>query len=76
MAASDRDKQYFERIGALKEASHSRAAKAHQSLSLDERLSRSWALYLVHRTTAELARRDDDPSPFYDRARRLGLYRG
>jgi hypothetical protein len=76
MAASDRDKRYFARIGALKEASHARAASAHQALSLDERLSRSWALYLAHRAAADLARRDDDPSPFYDRARRLGLYRG
>jgi hypothetical protein len=76
MAVSNRDRQYFARIGALKEASHASAAKAHQLLSLDERLSRSWALYLAHRTTADLARRDDDPSPFYDRARRLGLYCG
>jgi len=41
-----------------------------------ERLSRSWALYVAHRTTADFARRDDDPSPFYDRARKLGLYHG
>jgi hypothetical protein len=76
MAVSDRDKQYFARIGAAKEASHARAQQAHQSLSLDERLAASWALYLAHRAAADLSRRDDDPSPFYDRARRLGLYSG
>lgn len=75
MAVSDRDKQYFARIGLLKDESHATAARAHQLLSLDERLSASWALYLAHRAMADLTRRDDDPSPFYDRARKLGLYR-
>lgn len=76
MVASDRDKAYFERIGAIKDALHQETTQRHRSLPLSERLTRSWALYLTHRSQKGLAQRDDDPSPFYDRARRLGLYKG
>ncbi len=76
MAVPERDRQYFKRIGAFKEASHARAAEEHQARSLDERLARSWALYLSHRGSVDASRREDDPSPFFERARRLGLYRG
>lgn len=52
-----------------------RAAARHLALSLSERLERSWQLYLEGRSAAALDRRDDDPSPFYEKARALGLYR-
>jgi len=74
MAVSDRDRAYFARIGAAKAESHSRATEEHLALSLDERLSRSWELYLRMRHSVDLTLRHDDPSPFYARARALGLY--
>lgn len=72
---SDRDREYMRRIGAYKEASHLEASEQHLALSIGERLARSWALYLAFRSSASTDRRDDDPSQFYERARRLGLYR-
>ena len=74
MTASEREREHMRRIGELKEASHREAQERHLALSIDERLERSWALYLAGRDDASLDRRDDDPSPFYERARALGLY--
>jgi hypothetical protein len=73
MSISDREREYMRRIGAAKAASHADATARHRALPLDERLRRSWELYLRGRATAHI--RDDDPTPFYERARRLGLYR-
>lgn len=70
---SDHDRAYLARLGALKDASHREAAERHRSLSVAERLDRSWALYLAGRETARMDLRHDDPSPFYARARALGL---
>ena len=72
VAVSGRDREHFRRLGAIKAASHAEAQAAHLALPLAERLRRSWARYLAHR--AAFAGRQDDPSPFYDRARELGLY--
>jgi hypothetical protein len=74
MTVSERDQDYMSRIGAAKAASHAEALAAHRALALTERLRRSWALYLACRSTIR-DDRDDDPSPFYERARALGLYR-
>ena len=63
----------MKRIGAYESQAHADAQAEHLALPLAERLARSWALYESHR--ASLRRRDDDPTPFYARARRLGLYR-
>jgi hypothetical protein len=74
VTVSDKDREYMRRIGVYKDLSHRAAQAEHLSLSLDERLRRSWRLYQRHR---HLVRRDDpedDPTPFYDRARKLGLY--
>jgi hypothetical protein len=75
MPVSDRDKQYFARVGAIKESVHAQAAADHLAFSLDERLARSWALYCANRDAVNFAAREDDPSAFYERARKLGLYR-
>ena len=75
MVVSDRDREYMRRIGEYKEASHREATERHLAASLEERLERSWQLYLAGRDEASLDRRDDDPTAFYDRARALGLYR-
>lgn len=73
MTVSDRDRAFFDRIGAYKAASHAEASRQHQSLPLAERMRRSWELFLAGRSSA--APRHSDPTPFYDRARALGLYR-
>jgi hypothetical protein len=63
------------RIGEIKASVHHEANELHSSLPLLERLRRSWQLYCLHRTRSESDRSDDDPSRFYERARRLGFYR-
>ena len=73
MAVSQREQEFIRRIGTYKGDSHAAAAAEHRALPLEERLQRSWQLYLSSRDYA--ANVDDDPSPFYDRARALGLYR-
>ena len=75
MAVSATDRECMRRIGAAKAESHAEAAARHRALPLRERLRRSWALYLAGRSALPHGERDDDPTPFYDRARALGLYR-
>lgn len=75
MGVSERDRDYMRRIGEAKGATHAEVAAAHRALPLAERLRRSWALYLAGRAIVRDDLRDDDPTPFYDRARALGLYR-
>jgi hypothetical protein len=75
MPASERDREQFRRIGAAKAESHAEALAAHLALPLHERLERSWELYLRFRDP-DAPPRDDDPTPFYERARARGLYRG
>lgn len=75
MPVDEREREHLRRIGEYKADSHRDAKARHLALSLSERLARSWQLYLEGRSTAALDRRDDDPSPFYDKARALGLYR-
>jgi hypothetical protein len=72
---SEADREYFRRIGRYKEESHAAAQAAHLALPPLERLRRSFAFSAQWRTRANLTARHDDPSPFYERARALGLYR-
>ncbi len=73
MAVSERDRDYMRRLGELKARAHADALAAHLALPLAERLAKSVAL--MNRFLSTTGPRHDDPSPFYDRARRLGLYR-
>jgi len=75
MAVPKRERDYFRRIARAKADSKAAAQEAHMRLSLDERLARSFELYLRYKDSVD-QERDDDPSPFYERARALGLYRG
>lgn len=72
MAISHEDAAYMQRIGEIKRQSHKDASREHLALSLEERLRRSWELSVASGATK--ATRDDDPTPFYDLARSLGLY--
>jgi hypothetical protein len=75
MTVSAHGREHMRRIGEAKAASHAEAAARHRALPVAERLRRSWALYLAGRSTIREDARDDDPAPFYDRARARGLYR-
>jgi hypothetical protein len=75
MGVSDREREYMRRVGELKQGSHDDALARHRALPIAERVRKSWALYLATRASARLEARSDDPSPFYARARALGLYR-
>ncbi len=74
MRVSDHDRAYMRRIGAYKAASHADAQARHLASTISQRLQRSWALYAANRHTLRRVVHDD-PTPFYDRARALGLYR-
>jgi hypothetical protein len=63
------------RIGHFKAESHAAELAAHLSKPLAARLQSSWDLFISRRDLASTAKRTDDPSAFYDRARALGLYR-
>jgi len=73
MSVSDRDRTFMSRVGGYKSESHAEEQARHLALPLDERLRRSSELYLAGREAGASSARDDDPSPFYDRARALGL---
>jgi hypothetical protein len=75
VSAGERERDHLRRIGAYKSESHREAEARHLAHTLSQRLERSWQLYLEGRSAAELDRRDDDPSPFYEKARNLGRYR-
>ena len=75
MAVSDKDREYMRRIGVYKALSHREAQAEHLAASLDERLRRSWRLYERYRHRVQRADPTDDPTPFYERARELGLYK-
>ncbi len=75
MTVSERDRDTMRRIGAAKLASHAEATARHRALPLGERLRRSLALSERGRAVAGKPAADDDPSPFYNRARARGLYR-
>ncbi len=73
VAVSDAEREHLRLIGELKARAHAEALAEHLALPLDARLARSVAL--MRRFLATTPPRADDPSPFYDRARRQGLYR-
>jgi hypothetical protein len=73
MGVSEHDRAFMARVEVYKAESHAEAQARHLALPLDERLQRSWELYLAGRSAAAIRERGDDPSPFYARARALGL---
>ena len=73
MGVSENDRAFMARVAGYKAESHAEAQARHLALPLAERLQRSWELYLAGRTAESIREREDDPSPFYERARALGL---
>jgi hypothetical protein len=70
---SEQERDYMQRLGEFQAQGHADALAAHLALPRSERLARSFALMRQFLTSARP--RNDDPTPFYERARRLGLYR-
>jgi hypothetical protein len=70
---SDEEREYMRRLGKFQEQGHADALAAHLALPPSQRLARSLAL--MRQFHASARPRNDDPTPFYERARRLGLYR-
>jgi hypothetical protein len=74
VTASEHDREYMRRIGVYKALSHREAQAEHLARPLAERFRRSLRLSRRYRRTPRAADLHDDPTPFYDRARELGLY--
>ncbi len=75
MTVSERDFDYMRRLGRFQEEGRKKRAAYHASLSLEERLARSLELSRAFLSRARVEARHDDPTPSYDRARKLGFYR-
>lgn len=76
MAVLKRDRAYMQRIGLCKAELHRLSATEHLSLSVPERLERTWQIYLSTVMNSRNDLRVDNPIAFYDRARTLGLSDG
>ena len=75
MAVSVADRDYMRRLGEFEASGDADKAQAHRARPLSERLALSASFCRRFRKAANLQARQDDPSPFYDRARQLGFYR-
>ena len=73
MAVSERERAFMARVAGYKAESHAETQARHLALPIGARLQRSWELYLAGRPAGVGRDRVDDPSPFYERARALGL---
>ncbi len=70
---SERDREYFRKIGRWKAESHAAALRAHLELPIAERLERSLAWTIAERPTWRWPITADSPAPMWERARKLGL---
>ena len=75
MSTSQKDREYMKRLGVYQAEGHAQRRSAHLALSVAERLRRSLALSATLRRSLSGTVPTDDPTPLYDRARDLGLYR-
>ena len=75
MTVSERDRDYFRRLGEWKAASHAEALREHLAKTPLERIEASIDLWRRFSNHPRSDLRIDDPTPFYDRARQLGFYK-
>jgi len=71
---TERDKDYMRRLAKFEEEGRREWMTFLESLSLDERVRRSFER--THRGKPYGRREPEDLQELYDRARKLGLYRG
>ena len=72
--ASERDKDYMRRLGEFEREGRMEWLRYLQSLTLDERLRRSFERTRLGRPY--LRKEPEDLAAIYARARRLGIYNG
>lgn len=72
---SDWDREYMKRLGRYKEESHRDAIAAHLERSPNDRLTVARRFCRDQRFWGGWKLREDDPAPFYEIAKRRGLYR-
>jgi hypothetical protein len=72
---SDADRDYMRRLGKYKAEANAEALRVHLSLPPVERLSYSLRMSREHFTAETLDHylAEDNPAPFYERARELGF---
>ena len=75
MTVSEKDRDYFRRLGEWKAANHAEALREHLAKPPIERIASSFELWRRWVDPTHAADRDDDPTPLFDRARELGCYR-
>lgn len=73
--ATEREKEHMRRIGQYVAEANEERLRLHLALPMRERLAASLALSQRFRSDAAIQEhlQHDDPSPLYDRARKLGL---
>lgn len=72
---TERDRDYMRRLGEWKAESHREQLASHLAKSGRQRLIAGLRL-MLEGPLFPRQQDDEGPSEFYDRARRLGLYRG
>ena len=72
MIVTERDRSYLDRLGHYEAEIRRERIAAHLTLPIEERLRRSLAMYRCFRESARQTE-PEDPTPLYERARRLGL---
>lgn len=75
MVVSAKEREHMQRLGAYQREGAADRQSEHERLPLGERIERSLTFSISFLDSANLAARLDDPTPLYERARRLGLYR-
>jgi hypothetical protein len=73
--ASERDREYFRRLGKWKAEVNAEALREHLSLPALERIRRSERLHKGSIGWANTKHKEPEPRSILDEAKRLGLYR-
>ena len=74
--ASVHDREYMRRLGRWKHESHAEAQREHLALPLAERLLASLTWGIAELPEWRWSHNGPGPAELYERAKRLGLYRG
>lgn len=73
--ASERDREYFRRLGRWKDAVNAEDLREHLALPGHERVRRSELLYRNSAGWANTGFPEQEPRSIFELARKLGLYR-
>jgi hypothetical protein len=72
---SERDREYFRRLGQWKRDVNAEALRKHLALSAQERLRRAELLFRESRGWANPQYKEREPRSIFDLAKERGLYR-